>query len=128
MNSIIDDCSLASAGAARMHWFRERMPIVAGVNRMFNEQQTFKGKTVAVCMHIEPKTGYWIEGLLAGGAAHVYLVGCLGTTKKDTAAYLASLDNITVLGKEGDSYDDHKRYLRLVMHNRSICSWTMEQA
>ncbi len=67
MNSIIDDCSLASAGAARMHWFRERMPIVAGVNRMFNEQQTFKGKTVAVCMHIEQKPAIGLKGCWRAG-------------------------------------------------------------
>ncbi|MGG7618981.1 adenosylhomocysteinase [Bacillus coreaensis] len=118
MKSIIDNSALASIGESRMHWFRERMPIVAGINQIFKEQQTFKGKTIAVCMHIEPKTGYWIEGLLGGGAEHVYLVGCLGTTKKDTAAYLASLDNITVLGKEGDSYEEHKHYLKLVMENK----------
>lgn len=115
MNSIIDDQELANKGAVRMGWFRERMPVVAGVNKLFQEEQTFRGKRIAVCMHIEPKTGYWIEGLLAGGAEHVYLVGCLGTTKKDTAAYLASLDRITVLGKEGDTYEDHKHYLKLVM-------------
>ncbi|MFF2910588.1 adenosylhomocysteinase [Paenibacillus sp. NPDC057934] len=118
MNSIIDDHSLANAGAERMHWFRERMPVVAGVNRTFKEQQIFKGKTIAVCMHIEPKTGFWIEGLLGGGAEHVYLVGCMGTTKRDTAAYLASLEHITVLGMEGDTYEDHKEYLKLVMEHK----------
>ncbi|KQY94271.1 hypothetical protein ASD24_01535 [Paenibacillus sp. Root52] len=118
MNSIIDDPSLASAGASRMHWFRERMPIVAELNHWFKEKQVLQGITVAISMHIEPKTGFWIEGLLAGGAAHIYLVGCLGTTKKDTAAYLASLPNVTVLAKEADQYDDHKRYLEMVMANQ----------
>jgi adenosylhomocysteinase len=118
MKSIIDDHGLVEAGAARMHWFRERMPLVAGVNQLLKEEQSFKGKTIAVCMHIEPKTGYWIEGLLGGGAEHVYLVGCHGTTKKDTAAYLASLENITVLGKAGDTYEDHKHYLKLVMDHK----------
>ncbi len=118
MNSIIDDFSLASAGEDRMHWFREQMPIVAGVNKIFSKQQTFKGRKIAICMHIEPKTAFWIEGLLSGGADHIYLVGCLGTTKEDTAAYLASLDRITVFGKSGDSYSDHKHYLSLVMQNK----------
>ncbi|NUU62302.1 adenosylhomocysteinase [Paenibacillus sp. JW14] len=118
MKSMIDNFELAAIGESRMHWFRERMPVVAEINQIFKEQQTFKGKKIAVCMHIEPKTGYWVEGLLGGGAEHVYLVGCLGTTKKDTAAYLSSLDNITVLGKEGDSYEDHKHYLKLVMEDK----------
>lgn len=118
MNSIIDDQSLASAGLVRMQWFRERMPLITEVNQLFQEQQVLKGMTIAISMHIEPKTGFWVEGLLASGAAHIYLVGCLGTTKKDTAAYLASLPNVTVLAKEGDRYDDHKRYLQMVMEHK----------
>ncbi|GAS81784.1 adenosylhomocysteinase [Paenibacillus amylolyticus] len=118
MNSIIDDQSLASAGLVRMQWYRERMPLVTEVNQLFKQQQVLKGMTIAISMHIEPKTGFWVEGLLAGGAAHIYLVGCLGTTKKDTAAYLASLPNVTVLAKEGDLYEDHKRYLKMVMAHK----------
>jgi adenosylhomocysteinase len=62
-------------------------------------------------MHIEPKTGRWIETLLAGGAKNITLVGCAGTTMPDTAAYLASLDNVTVLGKRADSIADIEGYI-----------------
>ncbi len=118
MQSIVTNMDLKTTGKARMEWFRERMPIISDINAMIKENQTFSGKTIAVCMHIEPKTGFWIEGLLAAGAAHVYLVGCLGTTKDDTAAYLASLENITVLGKSTDTYEDHKNYVQQVLANK----------
>lgn len=115
MKSIVDDYSLAQAGEARMTWFREKMPIIRALSERFKKEQTFEGKKIAICMHVEPKTAYWIEGLLEGGASHIYLVGCLGTTKKDTAAYLSSLDKVTVFAKETDSLDDHKQYLECVM-------------
>ncbi len=111
MNSIVDDLQLALAGANRMTWFRSQMPIIRSLSEKYEKEQTFKGKTIAICMHVEPKTAYWIEGLLAGGADHIYLVGCLGTTKADTAAYLASLDRVTVFAKTQDTMEDHQVYL-----------------
>ncbi len=38
--------------------------------------------------------------------------------KKDTAAYLASLDKMTVFAKENDTIEDHKRYLAKVMEHK----------
>lgn len=115
MQSIIDNAALAKLGSERMPWFRAKMPIVAQLNAEFKIQQPFRGLVIASCFHLEPKTAFWMEGLLAGGADHIYLVGNLGTTKSDTAAYLASLDRVTVLGKAEDTYEDHKQYLAQVM-------------
>lgn len=117
-NSIIDNPGLAAAGEKRMEWFRAKMPLVAELNRQFDEEKPFKGKVIASCFHLEPKTAFWMEGLLMGGAEHIYIVGNLGTTKADTAAYLASLDRMTVMGKEHDTYDDHKSYLAKVMEHK----------
>lgn len=118
VNSIIDNPDLAEAGRGRMEWFRAKMPIVAELNRRFAEEKPFAGKVIASCFHLEPKTAFWMEGLLGGGAEHIYLVGNLGTTKADTAAYLASLDRVTVMGREHDTYEDHKRYLAKVMEHK----------
>jgi adenosylhomocysteinase len=84
LKTIIDNKSLAIEGEKRMTWFRDRMPVVADINDYFRENKTFKDKVIAICMHIEPKTAFWIEGLLQGGAKHIYLIGCIGTTNPDT--------------------------------------------
>lgn len=118
MNSMIDDFQLAVDGKNRMAWFRESMPIITRVNELLKKKQTFAGKTIAICMHIEPKTAYWIEGLLGGGAKHIYLVGCVGTTKPDTASHLASLKNMTVLGKKADTLEDHQHYVTQILQNK----------
>jgi adenosylhomocysteinase len=115
LQSVIDDITLASAGEAKMPWFRAQMPILSQLNTEFNMQKPFSGLVIAACFHLEPKTAYWMESMLAGGAEHIYLVGNLGTTKPDTAAFLAAQNRITVLGKAGDTLDDHKNYLARVM-------------
>lgn len=115
MKSIIDNYDLLCEGEQRIEWFRNRMPILKKAAELFTKEKTFAGKSIAICMHIEPKTAYWIEGLLSGGVQHIYLVGCVGTTKADTAAYLASLPNVTVFGKEKDTLDNQKTYLEKVM-------------
>lgn len=115
MQTIIDNANLVEQGSQKMRWFRAKMPIIAQLNAEFKIQKPFAGMKIASCFHIEPKTAFWIEGLLGGGAEHICLVGNLGTTNPDTAAYLASLDRITVMGKANDSYEDHKSYLAQVM-------------
>lgn len=115
IRSVIDDAGLAAAGEARMPWFRARMPIIQQLHAEFKAQQPFVGLVIAACFHLEPKTAFWMESMLEGGAEHIYIVGNLGTTKADTAAFLAEQERITVLGKAGDSFDDHKSYLAQVM-------------
>lgn len=118
MISIIDNLSLAEAGRQRMRWFMEQMPLIASLKETYRKEQPFRGLKVAICLHVEPKTAFWIDAILTGGAEHIYLVGCLGTTKPDTAAYLASDPRITVLAKEKDTLEDHQRYLEMVMEQR----------
>lgn len=115
MQHIIDDASLAEAGEQRMHWFRARMPIITRLKAQFEAEQPFRGLVLAACFHIEPKTAYWMESMLAGGAEHIYLVGNLGTTRADTAAFLAAQPRMTVLGREADTLEDHQGYLAQVM-------------
>ena len=118
MQSIIDQPSLAQAGAERMGWFRAQMPLIAGLAEQFRREQPFKGLKVAICLHVEPKTAYWIEAILAGGAEHIYLVGCLGTTKPDTAAFLAANPRVTVLARQADTLERHHAYLEAVMQQK----------
>ncbi len=105
MKSIIDNMELAKIGEKRQLWFEENLPILTEIEVQFKKDLPFKGMTIAICMHVEPKTAYWIKGLLTSDVEQIYLVGCVGTTKPDTAAYLASLDKVTVIAKEGDTFE-----------------------
>ena len=118
MNSIIDDITLAKAGEERIRWFREQMPLMAELRRQFAEERAFEGKRIGICLHVEPKTAVWLDCFLDGGAEHITIVGNLGTTKKDTAAFLAANPKITVYAKENDTLEDHERYAEMVMDEK----------
>ena len=66
MNSIIDNPALAEAGSNRMRWFMEQMPLITQLKETFSKEQPFRGLTIAICLHVEPKTAYWIDAILSG--------------------------------------------------------------
>ena len=74
MISIIDNPSLAETGRQRMRWFMEQMPLIASLKEPYRKEQPFRGLKVAICLHVEPKTAFWIDAILTGGAEHIYLV------------------------------------------------------
>lgn len=115
MQSIIDDYSLASAGEKRQKWYREQMVVLESFKRRFEIEKPFLGMKIVVCMHCEPKGAIRTEVLLAGGASEIVFIGNLGSTKPDTAAYLASLPRVTVLAKQADTLDDLNKYVALAL-------------
>lgn len=119
IQSIIDNPALVQQGEEKMRWYRAHMPIITQLKKEFEASQPFKGMVFSSCFHIEQKTAYWMEAMLAGGAEHIYLVGNLGSTRPDIAAMLAANDRMTVLGKEHDTYDDMQGYLAQVLQYKA---------
>ena len=109
LKSRIDDPSLAGAGAERIKWYRDKMDVVRAFRERYERERPFAGKRLLVCMHCEPKAAVRTEALLAGGAEGIVFVGNLGSTKPDTAAYLASLPEVTVLARQNDTLEDLQR-------------------
>lgn len=119
MRSIIDDPSLAEAGEKRQQWYREQMTVLESFRRRYEADKPYLGKKIVVCMHCEPKGAVRTEALLAGGAREIVFVGNLGSTKPDTAAYLATLPRVTVLAKQHDTLDDLNRYVAMALDTPS---------
>lgn len=115
LQTLIDNPSLAHDGAQRVKWYREKMKVLHIFKERYEHEKPFKWKSLLVCMHCEPKAAVRTEVLLAGGAEKIVFVGNLGSTKPDTAAYLATLPNVTVLAKNGDSYQDLVRHVAQTM-------------
>jgi adenosylhomocysteinase len=67
--------------------------------------------TLAICLHIEPKTGVWIETLAAGGG-RIVATGSPGTTRDATARALNLIPGVTVLGRRADNRAAHLRHCR----------------
>ncbi len=96
---------LAARGEERLTWVRERMRLLAGVRDDFAERLPFRGMTIGVGLHIEPKTAVLLETLAAGGA-DVRGTGNHGSTQDDVVAALAAR-GIPLLGTRGDSLETH---------------------
>ena len=117
LETIIDNPELVHDGEARVKWYREKMKVLQLFKNRYEKEQPFKDTSFLVCMHCEPKAAVRTEVLLAGGAKKIVFIGNLGSTKPDTAAYVATLPNVTVMAKKDDTIDDLKHYVSLAMED-----------
>ena len=85
-----------AAAEGRIAWAKRRMPVLADLW----QRRVFDGLTIGFRLHLEPKTGVLVEGLLAGGA-RVVAMGNEGTTQFGTAEGLADR-GCEVLDRPGD--------------------------
>ncbi|MCH9693446.1 MAG: adenosylhomocysteinase [Gammaproteobacteria bacterium] len=116
MKSVIVDHSLAEAGTRRIDWARTNMPIVVGLADEFRQSRPFENLRIGICLHVEAKTGVWIEALVAGGA-EVFITGSPGSTQDDTAAALADMDNVHVFARSDETFDDHLLHCEYVLQS-----------
>lgn len=119
MESIIDDITLAQAGEKKQQWVRDQMTVLDSFRQRYVKEQPYTGKKIVVCMHCEPKGAVRTEALLAGGAEKIIFVGNLGSTKPETAAYLATLPRVTVLARQHDTLEDLNRYVELALAEKA---------
>ena len=86
--------------AGQLEFVADHMPIVGGIGRRFAADRPFDGMTIAVRIHVEPKTGVLVRALRDGGA-RVVALGNKGTTNDDLADLLRS-EGVDVLGERAD--------------------------
>ena len=107
--SIVKDMSLAENGRKKIHWVRDFMPALSGIEARFEQEKPFAGLRVAVSVHLEAKTanlGY----VLAKGGAEVRLTGSNPlSTQDDVAAGLASMgvETFGIHGASAGEYESH---------------------
>ena len=107
--SIVKDTALAESGRRKIHWVRDFMPALGGIEARFEKEKPFAGLRVAVSVHLEAKTanlGY----VLSKGGAEVRLTGSNPlSTQDDVAAGLASMGGETfgIHGADPETYKAH---------------------
>ncbi|QQX81314.1 adenosylhomocysteinase [Shewanella sp. KX20019] len=110
----VADLSLAPQGSRRIAWARNHMPIMRSIIERFEREQPFAGLTIGICLHVEAKTGVWLEALTKGGAK-VVITGSPGSTQDETAAALVTDYGVSVYSQRDENFDDHIRYCRKVL-------------
>lgn len=86
--------------ARQLDFVSDHMPIIRGIGRRFAAGRPFDGLTVAVRIHVEPKTAVLVR-ILRDGGARVIALGNKGTTN-DELAELLQREDIEVLGDRAD--------------------------
>lgn len=88
MESIIRDINLAPQGQLKLDWVEAHMPLLNLIRKQFEAEQPFKGKKVAICLHLEAKTGYLGKVIQAGGAKVCMTASNPLSTQDDVVAAL----------------------------------------
>lgn len=100
--------------ADALRWVRERTPLMAKIESDFVETRPLVGHRIAICLHLEPKTGRLVELLVSAGA-EVVATGNLGTTNDETAVFLDGLDDVTIVGRRTTDPEVHAANLQAVL-------------
>ncbi len=100
----------AKSGRDKIDWVRSYMPILNAIEKEFRETKPFDGMKIAMSIHLEAKTAYLAEVLMAGGAK-VQVTGCnLLSTQDDVAAALAE-EGFVVNAHHGASDEQYREDL-----------------
>ena len=113
-NHQIRDINLSDSGKDRVDWARANMPILRTLKERLAKEQPFKGHSIGICLHVEAKTGVWLDTLMAGGA-RIAITGSPGTTQDDTAAYLVRDMGVEVFAWRDETFADHMENARRVL-------------
>jgi len=94
------------SGRRKLDWARAHMPIHARLRQRFGTTQPFADTVVAVCSHVEAKTGVFIETLAAAGAEVVFTGSEPMSSQDDVMAALAEQSGITGHMRHGVGDDE----------------------
>lgn len=110
MESIITDIKLAPEGQLKIDWVKSHMPILNKIEEDYIKNQPFKGKKVAICLHLEAKTAYMALVIQAGGAEVAVAGSNPLSTQDDIVAALVE-NGITAFAKYGATPEEYHMYI-----------------
>jgi len=109
--SIIRDPSLAEAGIKKIEWVKDFMPVLSQIEEDFKREKPFKGMRIAVSVHLEAKTAYFVHVLTSGGAEVAVTGSNVLSTKDDVCAGLDAL-GYTVYAWHNATEDEYRSHLK----------------
>lgn len=114
MPSEIRDPKLWESGKMKIDWVRSHMPLLSALEKEFSATKPFKGKKIALSVHLEAKTAYLCE-VLAEGGAEMYVTGSNPlSTQDDIAAELVHF-GLNVYALHGANEEEYFRGIRSVI-------------
>ncbi len=99
-------------GREKIEWAASHMPLLRELRREFATEQPFRGRRIAMSIHLEAKTAC-LAILLRDGGARVAVTGSNPlSTQDDVAQALAEEDGISVYARRGVSAQEYTDHLR----------------
>ena len=114
MASEIRDISLAKSGMQKIEWVRRNCPLLTMLKEEFTETKPFAGKRIALSIHLEAKTAYLCEVLMAGGA-EVYATGSNPLSTQDDVVAALVTEGAEVHAWHDISPEDYDRCIDHVL-------------
>ncbi|MBO8126237.1 MAG: adenosylhomocysteinase [Firmicutes bacterium] len=108
--SIIRDPGLAPLGKQKIEWAWQNMPILNSLSKEFSAKQVFKGKKIAVSVHLEAKTACLAKTLAAAGA-QVAVTGSNPLSTQDAIAAALAEEGLQVFAWHGATKDEYFEHL-----------------
>lgn len=100
----------AKSGRDKIDWVRSYMPILNAIEKEFRETKPFDGMKIAMSIHLEAKTAYLAEVLMAGGAK-VQVTGRNPLSTQDDVAAALAEEGFTVNAHHGASDEQYREDL-----------------
>lgn len=116
-NSLIKDITLADNGEQRIQWVEKFMPALNSLKEDFIKEQTFKGKTIVMSIHLEAKTAYLALTLKAAGA-NVICAGSNPLSTQDPIAAALVKNGVTVYAWYGCTDEEYTMFLNKALDHK----------
>ena len=100
----------AQSGRDKIDWGRSYMPILNAIEKEFRETKPFDGMKISMSIHLEAKTAYLAEVLMAGGA-QVQVTGCNPLSTQDDVAAALAEEGFIVNAHHGASDEQYREDL-----------------
>lgn len=113
----VKDISLAPRGEVLIDWVSKWMPVLNGLYGRFRDDGAFKGKKVALCIHLEAKTAYLALTIQKLGA-EVWITSSNPLSTKDEVAAALAKKGVHVYAIHGASHEEYRSFLEAVVENK----------
>ena len=111
----IRDISFANEGQRKIDWVSKWMKVVNTLHDKYKEDGVFKGKRIAICIHLEAKTAYLALTLQRLGA-EVWITSSNPLSTKDDVCAALAKHGVNVFAKYGASKEEYNNYIENIVN------------
>jgi adenosylhomocysteinase len=111
----VADLGLAPAGAARIGWADQQMPVLRRIRERFRSERPLDGVRIAACLHVTAETANLMLVLAAGGARVALCSANPLSAQDDVAASLVYNHGIQVRAVHGEDLKTYAEHVRALL-------------